>query len=283
MARLGQPVTPIHPKFGWRPHEYDLRACSPVEQRQGKRSSGATRRTALRERASPHAASAILAAVPPVLRGPTLKVSSFVGALLRGLAVLMIALGATAVGSAPALAQAPTVTSVSPNQGTILGGTPVTITGTNFTGATSVTFGGTAATGITVVNATTITATTPAHAAGLVNVAVTTPVGTGTGANAYTYVAPPTVANVSPNTGTTLGGTAVTITGTNFTGATSVTFGGTRRDRCHRRQRHHHHRHHAGARRRARGCRRHHAGRHRHPNERLHLRGAADGHQRQPQ
>jgi len=45
-----------------------------------------------------------------------------------------------------------------------------------------VTFGGTAATGVTVVNATTITAVTPAHAAGVVDVVVTTPGGTGTGA-----------------------------------------------------------------------------------------------------
>ncbi len=122
---------------------------------------------------------------------------------------------------------APTVTGVAPNSGSTLGGTAVTITGTFFTGTTSVTFGGTAATGVTVVNDTTITATTPAHAAGLVNVRVTTPRGTGTGFNRYTYVTPPTVTGVSPNSGTAAGGTAVTITGTNFTGATSVTFGGT--------------------------------------------------------
>jgi WD40 repeat protein len=66
---------------------------------------------------------------------------------------------------------APTVKSITPRNGTALGGTSVTITGTNFTGATAVTFGGTAATGVTVVNATTITAVTPAHAAGVVNVA----------------------------------------------------------------------------------------------------------------
>ena len=108
------------------------------------------------------------------------------------------------------------------------GGTTVTITGTNFTGATAVTFGGTAATSVVVVNATTITAITPAHAAGAVNVVVTTPGGTGTGIGLYTYVTPaPTVTSISPSSGTTLGGTSVTITGTNFTGATAVTIGGT--------------------------------------------------------
>ena len=123
---------------------------------------------------------------------------------------------------------APTVTAVAPSSGTTLGGTSVTITGTNFTGATAVTFGGTAATGVTVVSATSITATTPAHAVGVVNVVVTTPGGSGTGTGVYTYVTPaPTVTAVAPSSGTTLGGTSVTITGTNFTGATAVTFGGT--------------------------------------------------------
>ena len=121
----------------------------------------------------------------------------------------------------------PTVTVDRSHQRPDAGGTAVTITGTNFTGATAVTFGGTAATGVTVVNATTITAVTPAHAAGVVDVAVTTPGGTGTGSGLYTYVAPPTVTAIAPTSGPTQGGTAVTITGTNFTGATAVTFGGT--------------------------------------------------------
>ncbi|HRO01235.1 MAG TPA: autotransporter domain-containing protein, partial [Nitrobacter sp.] len=104
----------------------------------------------------------------------------------------------------------------------------VTITGTNFTGATAVTFGGAPATGVTVVNDTTITATTPAHAAGAVAVAVTTPGGTNSLPNGFTYSAlAPSIISVTPNTGPATGGTPVTITGTNFTGATAVTFGGT--------------------------------------------------------
>ena len=122
---------------------------------------------------------------------------------------------------------APTVASVGPSSGSTTGGTSVTITGTNFTGATAVTFGGTAATNVIVVGPTSITATTPAHAAGAVDVVVTTPGGPGTGSGVYTYVAPPTVASVSPNAGPIAGGTDVTITGTDFTGATAVTFGGT--------------------------------------------------------
>ncbi|MDQ1153414.1 hypothetical protein QE389_000613 [Brevundimonas sp. SORGH_AS 993] len=70
------------------------------------------------------------------------------------------------------------------------GGAYVVLSGTNFTGATGVIFGGTAAS-FTVNSATQITATTPAHAVGVVNVAVTTPGGTATLANGYTFIAPP--------------------------------------------------------------------------------------------
>ncbi len=69
----------------------------------------------------------------------------------------------------------PTVTAINPNSGTTAGGTPVTITGTNFQAGAAVSIGGVAATGVTVVNSTTITATTGAHAAGVVDVVVTNP------------------------------------------------------------------------------------------------------------
>jgi IPT/TIG domain len=82
----------------------------------------------------------------------------------------------------------PTVSSVSPNSGSTLGGTAVTITGTNlFTGAT-VTFAGAAATSVVVVNSTTITATTPAGSAGAVTVTVTVNGQSGSLASAFTYV-----------------------------------------------------------------------------------------------
>ena len=149
-----------------------------------------------------------------------------------GLAVQVTTPSGSGTGSAPAGVYtygtpAPTVSSVSPNSGATGGGQSVTITGTAFTGATSVTFGGTTATSFTVGSDTSITATTPAHTAGIVNVAVTTAAGTGTGANLYSYAAaPPAVASISPVSGTTLGGTKVTITGTNFTGTPQVNIGG---------------------------------------------------------
>ena len=84
------------------------------------------------------------------------------------------------------------MTSVSPNNGPAAGGTGVTITGANFVSGATVTFGGTAATSVVVTNSTTITATTPAHAAGAVNVVVTNPdTQTGTLTNGFTYNAIP--------------------------------------------------------------------------------------------
>jgi hypothetical protein len=127
------------------------------------------------------------------------------------------------VGCGPA----PTITAsgVSPNTGSTSGGTSVTITGTGFTGVTTgVTFGGTAAS-FTVNSLTQITATTPAHAAGTVDVAVTTGAGTATATAAFTYIPPPIVTGVAPNKGPTAGGLPVVVTGTGFTGTTSVNFG----------------------------------------------------------
>jgi Concanavalin A-like lectin/glucanases superfamily/Domain of unknown function (DUF1929)/IPT/TIG domain/Bacterial Ig domain len=121
---------------------------------------------------------------------------------------------------------APAVTSITPNNGAIAGGTAVTIAGTNFVSGATVAFGGTAATNVVVANSTTITATTPANAAGAVTLTVTNPDGqSGNLTNGFTYLAPPTVVSVSPNTGSTGGGTAVTITGTNFTTGATVRFG----------------------------------------------------------
>jgi len=119
----------------------------------------------------------------------------------------------------------PTVTAVSPSAGSTLGGTVVTITGTNFNGATAVSFGGAAATSFTLNSPTRITATTPSGSTGAFSVLVTTPGGINAANLLFTYVAPPTIAAVSPATGSTLGGTVVTLNGANLTGATAVRFG----------------------------------------------------------
>ncbi len=133
----------------------------------------------------------------------------------------------TSTGGFTFVAPAPTIASVAPGSGSTLGGTTVTITGTNLSGATVATFGGTAVTSLTLISAAQVRVTTPAHAAGAVDVAVTTPGGTATKTAGFSYLVPtPTIASVSPTSGSTLGGTVVTITGTNLTGASAVTFGG---------------------------------------------------------
>jgi phosphatidylserine/phosphatidylglycerophosphate/cardiolipin synthase-like enzyme len=134
---------------------------------------------------------------------------------------------------APPPGPPPTLTGINPNAGPSAGGTNVTLTGTNFVNGATVKIGGASATNVVVSNATTITATTPAHAAGAVDVVVTNPDNqSGTLTGGYTYQSPPpppapTVTNVAPNGGSTAGGTSVTITGTGFQAGATVTFGGT--------------------------------------------------------
>lgn len=80
------------------------------------------------------------------------------------------------------------IDAVSPSSGPASGGTGVTLTGSGFTGATSLTFGGTAATSLNVVSSTSVTAVTPAHVTGAVDVVITMPSGSATKTNSFTYV-----------------------------------------------------------------------------------------------
>jgi hypothetical protein len=122
----------------------------------------------------------------------------------------------------------PSVTSISPSSGPLAGGTTVNITGTNLSGATSVDFGATAATSTTNNSSTSLTAVSPAEAAGTVNITVITPGGTSANSpsDQFAYVAAPTVTSLSPSAGPDAGGTTVTITGIHLSGATLVKFGG---------------------------------------------------------
>jgi uncharacterized RmlC-like cupin family protein len=124
---------------------------------------------------------------------------------------------------------APTVTSVAPTEGPSVGGTPVTINGTGFTGASRVNFGQTVvSSGFTVNGAgTQITVNSPAGSAGTVDVTVTAPGGISqmNVNDRFTYDSAPTVTGVSPSAGPTAGGTSVTITGTGFTSGATVQFG----------------------------------------------------------
>ena len=104
----------------------------------------------------------------------------------------------------------------------------MTLTGQNFASGATVTFGGVAATSVVVVNATQITANTPAHAQGSVSVVVANPDGqsaTRTGGFTFNATAPVLI-GVAPRTGLTTGGTSVTLTGQYFAPGATVTFGG---------------------------------------------------------
>ena len=82
---------------------------------------------------------------------------------------------------------APTVTTVAPATGVAAGGLVTTVTGTGLTGATGVMFGGIAGTAFSVTNDTTVKATTPAHAAGTVDVVVQHPRGNVTKTGGFVY------------------------------------------------------------------------------------------------
>ncbi|MFI7589294.1 IPT/TIG domain-containing protein [Spongisporangium articulatum] len=122
----------------------------------------------------------------------------------------------------------PTVTSVSPAAGPLVGGTQVTVTGTGFAAVSDVKFGATSALAFTVNSPTRITATTPAHVAGDVHTTVTGTGGTSatSGADLFSYLTAPTLTSVSPTSGSTQGGDPLTLTGTEFTPGAAVTVGG---------------------------------------------------------
>jgi len=118
----------------------------------------------------------------------------------------------------------PVVGSVAPNVGTIVGGTPITISGNYFLGTTSVTIGGLAATGVQIVSATTINAITPAGAAGSAAVSVTANGRTGSLAGGYSY-SNSSISSVVPSAGAAQGGGTVTISGAFLQNTTAVWFG----------------------------------------------------------
>jgi hypothetical protein len=108
---------------------------------------------------------------------------------------------------------APTVSAISPSTGALAGGTPVTITGTGFLTGATVSLGGTAATGVTVVSGTSITATTPANAAGVVDVVVTnTDNQRGTLSGGYTYASSTTgISFVQVKSGVAMSGSSLAV------------------------------------------------------------------------
>ena len=117
------------------------------------------------------------------------------------------------------------ITSVTPLQGSILGGTQITINGTSLSGTTAVKVGGVACTNLQVLSPTLVKAVTPAGAAGEASIAIVSSSATSLAPAPFTYVQL-SISSVSPNQGIYSGGTAITITGSFLNGATSVKVGG---------------------------------------------------------
>jgi IPT/TIG domain len=113
-----------------------------------------------------------------------------VGAVALFLTTFMA--GACGGGNGPAGPSGTTlaVRSIAPATGAATGGTPVTIAGSGFAAGATVTIGGAAATSVAVTSAGTITAVTPAHAAGAADVAVASGGRTATLPGAFTFVTP---------------------------------------------------------------------------------------------
>lgn len=129
-----------------------------------------------------------------------------------------------------AVAQGPTISSISPNSGPVTGGTTVTISGSGFQSGATVTFGGVPAQ-VTSVSSSSITAVTPLGPPNeqlTVDVQVTNPDGSMATLHPGFNYAPVAlqVTSISPKSGGA--GTVVTLTGQGFTSAvkTTITFGG---------------------------------------------------------
>lgn len=121
----------------------------------------------------------------------------------------------------------PSLTTVSPASGSTVGGLLVTLTGAGFQSGATVTFAGTAASSVTVTPPFSLTALTPAHAAGTITVTVFNPDGTYASLPAaFSYGAPaPSVNSATPANGPPGGGNAVTLAGQDFQAGATVMVG----------------------------------------------------------
>jgi hypothetical protein len=119
----------------------------------------------------------------------------------------------------------PSGSGVTPNEGSVAGGTRVALVGTGFGVGTAVLFDGIPATAIQVLNDSLLACVTPPHAAGVVDVAIRDGGGSEKVlADAFTYVLPASTA-VTPTQGAVAGGTRVAVFGSGFGPGTAVFFG----------------------------------------------------------
>lgn len=124
---------------------------------------------------------------------------------------------------------APTVTTISPNTGSKVGGDIVYIDGNNFVNGAKVTFNGINVPVLNYYGTSRIRIQVPASPTiGAVDVTVTNPDGQSvTISQGYNYtVSLPTITGLSPNNGDLIGGNLIYISGTNFVSGLTVSVGG---------------------------------------------------------
>jgi parallel beta-helix repeat protein len=110
-----------------------------------------------------------------------------------------------------------TIAQLTPNSGPTAGSTSVALVGVNFQADCTLLFGGIPATNVVYVNSENMTASTPAHAAGAVDVAAICGAESFNLPNGFTYLgAAPEITAVTPSFGSTRGGTTVRISGHDF-------------------------------------------------------------------
>ena len=151
-------------------------------------------------------------------------------------ALALIASGCGSVIQDTGKPNEPTIASVQPDHGSVVGGTMVSITGSNFqahdAGPALVIVGGKAASNVAVVSDSQLTFTLPVGAVDgeSVDVTVSNQNGFATAAAGFTYNRRPQVLTITPSSGKGSGGTAITITGRGFTdldaGAAHIAIGG---------------------------------------------------------
>lgn len=119
------------------------------------------------------------------------------------------------------------IMAVRPTVGSLSGGTAITIVGTGFEPGARVVVGGERATDVEVLDSTRITAMTPAHEEGIVDVVVRNPgMPTAVLPGAFQFVPGPTLTGMDPVDLPELGGVRVTVWGTGFAPGVEVTLNG---------------------------------------------------------
>jgi len=122
-------------------------------------------------------------------------------------------------------AEIPSIQTVFPIGGDVLGGTEVTLTGVDFQPGAAVRVNGVDQVDVTVLSTSVVRFTTTPGVPGVQTVTIENPGGaTSTSAFVYTSAADPALALIDPGQGKKKGGQTILVTGANFTASTEITF-----------------------------------------------------------